>query len=223
MVLKGPLKLVKVKTTLPAVPYPPSDSRTPIVTSRLVLRPLVGDDIDALHEIRTQPEVMIWTARGTPDPDKIATAENIGRYLPPNDVDTYNWAICLASGELIGVGGSLLRKDALGWPALGYMLRKEAWGKGYATEFVRAFLEAWWALPRAELDLEVDKSTVEGGDVKKEFIVAVIVGAHAGSRNVVAKSGFELVKVWEEIDLHDLAQDPDSKIDLYAYAVGKPE
>ena len=57
----------------------------------------------------------------------------------------------LMAGALIGTGGCHSRGGGmLGWPEIGYMLRREAWGMGYGTEFLAGFLEAWWALPRGE-------------------------------------------------------------------------
>jgi RimJ/RimL family protein N-acetyltransferase len=34
--------------------------RQPILTERLLLRPFTIDDLPALRELRTQPEVMYW-------------------------------------------------------------------------------------------------------------------------------------------------------------------
>ena len=64
------------------------------------------------------------------------------------------------TGELIGEGGvhTLASADA-GWPEIGYKFRREVWGRGYATEFLAALLAAWWALPRAAVEMAVAAST----------------------------------------------------------------
>lgn len=31
------------------------------------------------------------------------------------------------------------------WPELSYMFKKESWGKGFATEAVKAFMQFWWS------------------------------------------------------------------------------
>lgn len=216
-------EFITIKTTFPKIPFPPSAERLPVRTERLLLRPFTDDDLDALHTLRTQPEVMYWTIQGKPDADREATRINLELQLPPHDTDRYNWAICLAStGEFLGIGGSLGALPELGWPILGYMLRKEAWGKGYATEFVKGFLDMWWALPREEVEIQADRSSVRGeGEVKEEFLSAITVEENGASNKVLGKCGFELAKAFREEDRHkSLAQD--GKITLYGWIVKKP-
>jgi RimJ/RimL family protein N-acetyltransferase len=221
MVVLSPLEKVVVKTTLPACPYPPLRSREHIETERLLLRPLQDSDADAMHVLRTQPEVMIWTSVGRPDADMEATKKNMSLRYPPHDVSNYDFAICVAkTGELIGVGGSHQRQGELGWPAVGYMLRKEAWGKGYGTEFLKGFLKAWWQLPREEVEIEVDKDTVDGGGAfEQERIVAVTVEENKASQNVMSKCGLTLAKIWEEEDSHGTGD----MIALYGFVLSRPE
>ncbi|KAH7153150.1 GNAT domain-containing protein [Dactylonectria macrodidyma] len=206
----SPIEWATVRTTLPIFPFPPNEQRQVIKTERLLLRPFNDseDDLNGLHALRAQPEVMIWSMQGRPDKDLDETKPSIVRHIPPLDVDHYNWAICLAStGEIIGIGGNGTWKGELGWPVLGYMLRKEAWGKGYATEFLKAFVEAWWALPREEVELKVDKKTVRGdGEIKDEFITAVALDENAASHGVLRKAGFELATAWQEEDLRDTSK-----------------
>ncbi|KND91161.1 hypothetical protein TOPH_04146 [Tolypocladium ophioglossoides CBS 100239] len=210
MLAPSPLEWVAVKSTLPAVPYPPLDSRPDIRTERLVLRRTLESDLEAWHALRLQPEVMKWTGQGKPDKDLEWSRERLAKRLAPEGDAKYEFIICLAStGEMIGVGGCHRADGELGWPVNGYMLRKEFWGKGYATEFVNGFLETWWALPRAEVDLKVEKSTVEHAAEDgraRECIVAVTLDSNRSSQNVLAKCKLHLVKVWEEADLRDPAQ-----------------
>lgn len=218
-----PLSLVTVKTTLPQVPYPPVESRPHIRTDRLLLRPYhESDDEELFRVIRSQPDIMVWTARGTPDESIESTKEFIQKRLPPNDATNYDFIICLAStGEMIGIGGSHMRSGEMGWPILGYMLRKEAWGKGYGTEFLKGFLEAWWQLPREDADVTVDESTVEGaqeGDLKTEAIVGITVKENAASQNVLKKAGMKLVKVWEAENMHPEG----GMVDLYGFVAWRP-
>jgi RimJ/RimL family protein N-acetyltransferase len=49
---------VVVKTMLPRDPMPLNVDRPPIITQRLSIRALDASDVDALHELRRQPEVM---------------------------------------------------------------------------------------------------------------------------------------------------------------------
>lgn len=221
---KTTLDFVTVKTTLPSIPYPPVESRAPIRTERLLLRPYRESDAEELYNVlRSRPEVMIFTARGKVDENIEVTRSNIQKRLPPYDESNYDWIICLAeTGELVGIGGSHLRVGEMGWPALGYMFRKDAWGKGYGTEFVRAFLDAWWKLPRAELELKVDADTVDGGqdgDVKVERIIGVTVDDNKASQNVMGKCGMKHVKIWRTEDSHEEG----GLVDLYAFAGMRPD
>ncbi|KAM0430548.1 hypothetical protein ACHAPT_005897 [Fusarium lateritium] len=213
----SPIEFVTVKSTLPKLPFPSNDERKAFRTERLLMRPLSGDDFDALRVLRTQPEVMMWFTQGRPDKDLEETKKALALYLPPNDLERYNWAICLAeTGDLIGIGGNAMWYGELGWPSVGYSLVKEHWGKGYATEFMRGFLRNWWALPREEVELKVDKNTVSG-DIEEECVSATVVDDNKASQNVMRKCGFDLVRAWEETDLRDETK----MVTLYGFAAHK--
>ncbi|GJN71808.1 hypothetical protein PLIIFM63780_005855 [Purpureocillium lilacinum] len=225
---KTALKSLSVKTTLPTLPYPPLSSRPVIKTARLLIRPFSATDLDALHALRTQPEVMAWMPLGQIDPDVAKTQAVLEKKLLHDD-QNYSYAICLASsGALIGTGGCHSRGGGmLGWPEIGYMLRREAWGMGYGTEFLAGFLEAWWALPRGEAALTVDVSTLDddggavgcdGQVVARECISSFTREDNRASRRVMCKAGMSLVKVWEVIDMRD----GKTPIDLYGYVVRRP-
>ncbi|KAJ2996027.1 hypothetical protein NUW58_g1114 [Xylaria curta] len=102
---------------------------------------------------------------------------------------------------------------------------------GYATEAMRAVLQAWWALPRDEAVVHVHPGTlplppttvteteteIEAGEagteehavvVVREHVVAEIAAYNAGSRRVLEKLGFRDFGSWEEPDtqLHRLGQ-----------------
>ncbi|KAI1162076.1 acyl-CoA N-acyltransferase [Nemania serpens] len=207
---------VEVKTTLPTRPFPANAARRPIRTPHLVLRALTQGDLAALHALRTQRAVMARTLAGRPDADAAETQARLDPFLSPcgGDVRTFNPAICLAStGELIGLGG-VFRADGdgdggLGWPEVGYMIREEHWGAGYATEFVHAFLRAWWGLPRAEARIAVDALSVagleggedeDGGEVEvPERLCAIVEETNVGSLRVMEKTGFKRFKTWTEV------------------------
>ncbi|KAL7808525.1 acyl-CoA N-acyltransferase [Trichoderma aethiopicum] len=200
-----PLEWVTVKTTLPKTPYPPMSTRQPIRTERLILRPYAATDLADFHLLRIQPEVMKWTSQGKIDPDLQHTERILASRLPGTDGGeaAYEFAICWAeTGEMIGTGGSHMRAGELGWPVIGYMMRPEFWGKGLATELVTALLRAYWALPREEVEIKVEKSTVEGSEnePQPERITAVTLDSNGPSQNVLRKLGFKLVKKWEEED-----------------------
>ncbi|KAJ6443066.1 GCN5-related N-acetyltransferase (GNAT) domain-containingprotein [Purpureocillium lavendulum] len=231
MLQPTPMEWVTVKTTLPAVPYPLLDGRPDIRTARLVLRRTLESDLAGWHALRLQPEVMQWTSQGHPDRDVEWSRERLQGRLAPEGDAKYEFIICLAdTGEMIGTGGCHMVVGELGWPVIGYMLRKEFWGRGYATELVNGFLEAWWALPRAEVELKVEKSTVgttaaaadadadDALPLVEERIVAVTLDSNDASQNVLRKCKLDLVKVWEEDDLRD----PTQRAVLYGFTGRKP-
>ncbi|RKU48366.1 hypothetical protein DL546_008976 [Coniochaeta pulveracea] len=196
-----PFRTLLVRTTVPILPS--HADRKQVTTSRLLLRPLCQEDLPALYELRTQPEVMAWTKAGCIDASLAETQEKLSASLPPNDTKTHNFAICLKStGQLIGKGGVHILCDDSGWSQLGYMLRKEAWGQGYASEFARAFVQAWGELERQEVETLVDPRTVvmrEDGTAE-ECLIALTEAGNARSQGVLAKAGFEKLFTFEGIN-----------------------
>jgi RimJ/RimL family protein N-acetyltransferase len=206
---------VSVKTTLPARPLPPNSSRAAVTTERLIIRPLVPGDVEALHVLRTQPEVMANTPQGRIDRDLEQTRQKLVPFLPPHDDKTLQCAICLrATEEMIGVGGCHSLDSVFGWPAMGYMLRREVWGRGLATEFVRAWLDVWDGLPREEVEVVVSPDSLVSGDGEAlEVVTAFTTGDNVASQRVLEKSGFECFLTWREPDLRN----PEVEVELRGY------
>ncbi|KAK3300079.1 GNAT domain-containing protein [Chaetomium fimeti] len=218
-----PTTFIRVRATLPRLPFPPSAARQPVVTERLLLRPLTPDDLPAVHALRTQPEVMHWTALGVPDKDLDETRAKIAPFFPPRDETNFNYAICdRESGDLIGLGGCHNWRSSLGWPEVGYMFRKEAWGRGLGTEFLRGWLPVWDGLGREEVEIEVDPRTVdegevEGGDgVVRGRLLAITADLNDRSQGVLKKAGFEWFLTWLAEDLQK-GSGADMMIELPTY------
>ncbi|KAI0853407.1 acyl-CoA N-acyltransferase [Daldinia vernicosa] len=189
---------IKVKTYLPTQPFPPNAERKHIRTERLVIRPFTEEDLDGIYTLRTQPEVMYFTAVGRIDASKDETrASYLARYLPPNDIRTYHNVLCLAStGEIIGTGGMPKIDLFFGWPEIAYMLKREYWGQGYATEFLRAFVDHWWTLPRSEVEIEVAAESVDGSGEVPEMLSAMADDDNPASKHVLEKAGFREFTRW---------------------------
>ena len=108
-------------------------------TERLILRPMLASDFDALHRIFTDVKVM---AAFSHDP---LTREQMEGWLKRNLDHQSQFGYGLfsvflkATGELIGDCG-LEQMDVQGVQAaeLGYDLRSDFWDRGYATEAARA-------------------------------------------------------------------------------------
>jgi len=199
--------LVSVKSTLPK--WPPSAERKEFTTERLILRPFRSEDLEGLHGLRTQIEVMKNTGQGRNDKDLDETRKQLARHLPPNDLISFNCAIVdRASGAIIGSGGCHRVSPVYGWPEIGYMFRVEYWRKGLATEFVRGFLELYAALPRHEVELQVHPATVAGtaadddGRVD-EIMVGLTTHENVVSQKILVGVGFEHFLDFVEPDLRD--------------------
>ncbi|KAL4890453.1 GNAT domain-containing protein [Aspergillus ambiguus] len=192
---------VTLKAPLPIIPLPPNSERPIITTNRLLIRPLQPTDLDALHVLRTQPEVMKWTSTGRIDQTLDETSQKLALFLPPNDATTFNCAICARhSDELLGVGGCHLYPGQHGWPELGYMLRRECWGQGLASEFLGAWLQAWAALPRADCEVTVQRGMKAEGAAGREHLIAVTEATNVPSQKVLLRSGFRRLCEFTEID-----------------------
>jgi RimJ/RimL family protein N-acetyltransferase len=109
-------------------------------TERLRLRMFCQDDLDAYATICADPEVMRYLGEG-----KALTRSEAWRQMA---MILGHWSLRgfglwaveeRASGALVGRIGFFQPE---GWPGfeLGWMLRRESWGKGYATEGTRRAL-----------------------------------------------------------------------------------
>jgi RimJ/RimL family protein N-acetyltransferase len=198
------LGFIPIKTTLTKLPYPRLEDRPVIRTKRLILKPFYEDAAKDLFPMRAQQEVMMWTSQGAPDKDIEQTRSWASQRLPPHHETDFSYVVSLIeTGQVIGAGGTYRRACELGWPAIGYAFRTEAWGKGYATEFLSAFMEVWWELPRIEASIEVDRTTLSEEEIRTssgraimEQCAAETIKENIGSNRVLAKAGFKKVKEW---------------------------
>jgi RimJ/RimL family protein N-acetyltransferase len=114
-------------------------------TERLLLRQWRDDDVGPLHEIYTQPEYL----ETMPPLDRGQTEAQVWRFQSGWDADGYShWAACdLETGRLVGRIGLLCHHD---WPLVdrpvpevGWVLHRDSWGRGLATEGGRAGADCW--------------------------------------------------------------------------------
>jgi len=103
-------------------------------TERLRLRSLRPDHLDAYAGMYADPEVMRFLEQGAPL-DRAAAFRSMALHLGHWQLRGYGqWALEeRETGRFIGRAG-LWRPE--GWPGLevGWVLSREAWGRGYATE-----------------------------------------------------------------------------------------
>jgi len=83
------------------------------------------------------------------------------------------------------------------------MFRTEFWGKGYATEAMEYFLQAWWKLPRRDIEVEMDPNKAKSTTVVPEVLKADVVVTNHASKKILERFGF--IPVSEEmVDDHSM-------------------
>lgn len=114
-----------------------------IKTPRLVLRNFREDDWSAVHEYAADLDVVRYMPWG-PNSEK-ETRSFIERAIASSVADprtSFEFAITRAdTGKLIGGCGIRVASRAHRSADMGYCLRKDTWGLGYATEAAAAILE----------------------------------------------------------------------------------
>ncbi len=132
-----------------------------IHTARLLLRGLAEDDLDDLVALDADPQVMFFVTGGVP--------EFQPSDLPHLIAGGYWAAVERAGGRF--VGWFHLRPSAPGDLELGYRLRRDVWGRGYATEGSLALIDHAFT------------------DIGAGRVVAETMVAHTASRRVMEKAG----------------------------------
>jgi len=144
-------------------------------TARLSLRPWRDDDAEAFHRIWGDPEVVFWG----PAKDLDASRAMLDRVrkrcegLPPH----VNWHAVVEgdTGEIVGNVVLQPAPFAPGDLELGWHLRRDRWGRGYATEAARVLMER----------------AFEASSLSR--LVCVILPSNARSQRVARRLGFAVV------------------------------
>ncbi len=159
-------------------------------TLRLTLREFVPEDLDALAAILSDPETM----RYYPAPfGHAAVADWITRNRARYVNDGYGlWAMILNStGELTGDCGLVRQRvDDMDEIEIGYHVRRDLWGRGYASEAAQACRDCGFA------KLGVDR------------LISLIRPENRASRRVAEKNG---MTIWKEVTRANLLH--------YVYAI----
>ncbi len=148
-------------------------------TERLVLRRFTTGDVELLVELDSDLEVMRFlTGQVTP-------RDEIENKVLPGMLDVYARHPGLgtfaahekATGEFVGWFG-LQPTGTAGVLDVGYRLRRQTWGRGYATEGTRALIAKAFT------------------DLGAERVVADTMAVNTRSRRVMVKSGLRFVRVF---------------------------
>ena len=157
-----------------------------IETPRLILREFLTHDAEALACVISDPETM----RFYPAPfDRQGVEGWIARNIRRYEKDGHGlWAIDLKSiGEMIGDCGITLQEvDGEPLPEIGYHLRRDMWGQGFATEAARACRDYGF------------------DSLKAEFLISLIRPENLPSRRVAERNG---MKIWKQTSRVGLIHD----------------
>ncbi len=137
-------------------------------TPRLVLRPLTVEDGPALHAAFSDPEVMTYWSSG---PHK--TVQETVEYAAVNATDDRfaTWAVTENGAEALGWVTLIKREE--GVAEIGFILRRDCWGRGYVGEAAGAVIaHGFEAMGLRRIFADVDPD-------------------NAGSIRVLEKNGFQ--------------------------------
>jgi ribosomal-protein-alanine N-acetyltransferase len=147
-------------------------------TERLLLREFVPEDVDALAAVLSDPETMRYYPAALDRAGVAAWIErNRRRYV---DDGHGLWAMVLKSrGELVGDCG-LTRQTVDGTDEIeiGYHVRRDLWGRGFAPEAARACRDHGFAR------------------ISAERLISLVRVGNLPSRRVAEKVGMSL---WKEV------------------------
>lgn len=153
-----------------------------VESERLVLRQFTAQDADLLIELDSDPAVMRYLTGGEPSlSDDVVREEVIPSLLAAYERWNGRFGLFAAHEKDTGafIGWFCLRPERTGpldEVELGYRLRRDAWGKGYATEGSNALMDKGFS--------ELGVSTVWGETM----------ALNVSSQRVMEKVGMSLVK-----------------------------
>lgn len=180
-----------------AHPTDNAPGRIHLQTARLILRAFTRDDVELLVALDSDPAVMRYLNGGIPTPRDVITRNILPDFLKSYARrDGYGvWAAEeRATGEFIGWFGFQSTDDARpGEIALGYRLRRSAWGKGYATEGARALIRQGFT------------------ELGAQRIIARTYQDNLASRRVLEKAGLRLTRCYR-LAPDDLAAEADTYV-----------
>lgn len=143
-------------------------------TPRLILRSFTLDDVDAMYQLMTVPDVIRYVGN-KPAQSKQDTLDYLQQH-PLRDYQVYGYGrfacVWKETGQVIGFSGIKFLEE-ISETELGYRFLPEFWGKGLATEAGTAVIQFAQGLGLTRL-------------------VAVIHPDNKGSKQVAIKLGFTL-------------------------------
>lgn len=155
-----------------------------IETERLILREMDMSDLGGMFELDSDPEVLKFI--GIPAFTRVEQSEAMINelLLQYKENGIGRWAVVdKATGDFLGWSGLKFYKESINnhqnFYELGYRFMKKYWGKGYATETAKAWLQYGFE------------------ELNADAIYAMTELEHFASKNVLEKVGFTNVEVFD--------------------------
>ena len=148
--------------------------KPPLQTARLSFRNFTVDDYDSVHAYGSDPEVTRYTAFGPNTPEQTRSfLQLVSAESAQAERANYNFALIhKQTGKLIGSCG-LMRTDMNGPQfGLGYVLHKDWWRQGYASEATAELVKFGF------------------GELRAHRLWAHVFVGNAASEKVLRKLGF---------------------------------
>ena len=152
-----------------------------IETPRLVLRDMLPEDVDAMFELDSDPEVVryIGIKPVTNKEEVAAMIEFVRRQYEENGIGRWV-AVEKAGGQVIGWSGLKFitkpENNQNHFYDVGYRLLRKHWGKGYATESAKAALQYGFEV------------------MKLNEIIGTVHAENVASQNVLKKCGLKYIE-----------------------------
>ncbi|MEZ0182875.1 GNAT family N-acetyltransferase [Flavobacterium oncorhynchi] len=158
--------------------------KKPIETERLLLREVIVSDVDGMFELDSNPNVHIYIGK-----KPVTTIEQSAAYIENlqqqyKDFGTGRWAVILKeTNEFLGWSGIKFITDEINnhknFYEIGYRFIEKHWGKGYATEAGKAFIEYAF------------------DNLKADAVYAYADAGNDNSRKILEKLGLRYVNSFE--------------------------
>ena len=179
-----------------------------ITTERLLLRPLSPSDSDSIFALRSDPQVYYWTTPNTREQsDEWLSARLESRQNVSHTVSLLHPTT--AHSQIIGVTG------AHSLPEIGYVFLPSAWGRGYATEALDAWVKMYWSkFPNGHPILDEEE---------KQYLKALTGPGGDASRSVLRKCGFQWYADRELAEEEKGAKEKGTKVTLSEFRLWRSQ
>ncbi|WP_432542639.1 GNAT family N-acetyltransferase [Kineococcus sp. SYSU DK002] len=138
-----------------------------LTTERLLLRAFTPGDVEAVHAYAGDPEVCRYTDWGPNTPAQSrAFVEEVHAASAVEHPDPLTWAVT-AAGEVVGACSVTVTSAEHRRGAMGYVLARAHWGRGYATEAAAAVLR----FAHEDLGLQRVEATCRPGNVASQRVL----------------------------------------------------